>query len=320
MLEIVSQSLVEIMSSYDSVKQTLKNGVILHASIGGMSLLMIVLLALFFNGFLRPILILRQVCLIWKAVTTIVEYFDGSKPLYGFIGSCFFTVHQCLSCVFFHQIYKGVCEMVVQKNTIILALKKSCFAFLLPAIVAGIERAWYHTSPLGSSSFDFHWFLVWPLSSGLRLIVTFLIFFYGIKILMSLKANRNFRDSQSQSDKRGQRNFLAISISGMMAFQFLKSSMYVVEVIFSYVNYMKLYSCTREHISDIGSHLECILDFTKRAPYQEMLGMTALCYAIEDISIMTLIFYWKIKNMRNDPQRSNQLHYHTSNETPHRSR
>ena len=299
---------------------------ILHSTFGAISLIMIVLVALFINGFLRPILILKQVCLIGMVVLNVVRFYhDQSSWIFiyrGLIDSCLLIIHQSFSCVFVHQIYKGVCEMKLQKNTILVVLKRSFIACLVTVIVASVEKALYS---IGNSDF----FLVFkgmaPLQSGLKLTITFLMFFYGIKILISLNFNRNFRESQRHSDRTEQRTFLAIAISGMMVFQFLKTALHIVKLLFTHTNYMKMLYCImnsgsaenlvpnakgmlfelsrEENTGD--AQIECYKDFAKSGYNIQVIRNIVICYHLEDISIVALIFYWKIKNKMSVPKQSN---------------
>ena len=298
----ICQIILQAIDSIDSVLETLNqssgNGVFIHASFGVISLIMTVLVALFINGFMCPILILKQVCLIWKAVITVLRY-KGYDLHFSILISCFFTIHQLLSCVFFHQIYNGVCEMIVQKNTIFTAVKNSLIAVLITAIATGIDRAIISGLYTENGSI-FYLTRITLIEMGLRLMVTILIFFYGIRILMSLYANKIFRESQSQSrpDRNGQRNFLAISISVIMVFQLMKSVLHVLEVLIHFASYKKLLNCTRVNAADFGSQLKCFTDFGYRGHNQELFSFTVICYHLEDISIVALIIYWKIKNKK----------------------
>ena len=308
-MKLTIQAMENIDSVIEDLNQSIENGVVILASFGAISLILILLVALLFNGFIRPILVLKQVCLICKAVTKIIEYTDYNEYYnlhFYIVGPCLLTIHQLLSCVFFHHIYKGVCEMIVQKNTIFSALKKSFIAILVTAIATGIDRAICFELFTGNSSFGFHWKYIVPIEMGLRLTVTILMFIHGIKILISLNSNRNFKENQERSHRSRQRNLLAISISGMMVFQLMKLALHVLEVLFIFANYKKLLYCTIENAASFGKQMECFLDFGDRKRKHESFAFIVICYHLEDISILALIFYWKIKNKISVPEQADQ--------------
>ena len=186
--------------------------------------------------------------------------------------------------------------MEIQKGLSSPVFTKSMVAVVIAAIVGGLDRG---LLVLPIFKLDIEKCIMQnskPLENLWMLIITILIFYFGVQILSALRGSKRFRDEcLSKTQPKENHNFLMIIIVVMMCFQLITLALHILQSTLDALMYNKFKNCI-EYMKSPIQLIKC--QEIKVETYLKNWSFLRLtwCHFLEQLFIMLLVIYKKVSS------------------------
>ena len=217
------------------------------------TIFLIIITAFLGSGTFRQISIMKEITLsiylmltlmheVFRLTNTIsIKAYNKNNVAFEIFSYGFFHLHQSFSLILFHELYKSVCIMKIKQISMALIFKKGLVMILIVTIISiiGAGTNWAIRNYISARRDQDSWeestvadmLEVSPIMPLLMLITTGTIFYFGFKIIRSLKKSHRFRQKLGQS--RNVNIYIVMTkVVVLMFFQLFKVTKHIFDYIF----------------------------------------------------------------------------------------